>query len=114
MALKTSEFLFGSGDLAFLQKLSDEQVLEVFEGIPQFKISKQELFTGTNIVDLLAENTQVFPSKGEAKKMILGGGVAINKEKVNNVDLLIDQTSLINEKFIVAQKGKKQYFLLIC
>ncbi len=114
MALKTSEFLFGSGDLAFLQKLSDEQVLEVFEGIPQFKISKQELFTGINIVDLLAENTQVFPSKGEAKKMILGGGVAINKEKVNNVDLLIDQTSLINEKFIVAQKGKKQYFLLIC
>ncbi|MCF8284798.1 MAG: tyrosine--tRNA ligase [Sphingobacteriales bacterium] len=114
MALKTSEFLFGSGDLAFLQKLSDEQVLEVFEGIPQFKISKQELFTGINIVDLLAEKSQVFPSKGEAKKMILGGGVAINKEKVNNVDLLIDQTSLINEKFIVAQKGKKQYFLLIC
>ena len=114
MALKTSEFLFGSGDLAFLQKLSDEQVLEVFEGIPQFEISKQDLFTGINIVDLLAENTQVFPSKGEAKKMILGGGVAINKEKVNNVDLLIDQTSLINEKFIVAQKGKKQYFLLIC
>jgi tyrosyl-tRNA synthetase len=114
MALKTSEFLFGSGDLAFLQKLSDEQVLEVFEGIPQFKISKQDLFTGINIVDLLAEKSQVFPSKGEAKKMILGGGVAINKEKVNNVDLLIDQTSLINEKFIVAQKGKKQYFLLIC
>ena len=114
MALKTSEFLFGSGDLAFLQKLSDEQVLEVFEGIPQYEISKQDLFTGINIVDLLAEKSQVFPSKGEAKKMILGGGVAINKEKVNNVDLLIDQTSLINEKFIVAQKGKKQYFLLIC
>ncbi len=114
MALKTSEFLFGSGDLAFLQKLSDEQVLEVFEGIPQFKISKQELFTGINIVDLLAEKSQVFPSKGEAKKMILGGGVAINKEKVNNVDLLIDQTSLINEKFIVAQKGKKQFHLLMC
>lgn len=114
MALKTSEFLFGSGDLAFLQKLSDEQVLEVFEGIPQFEISKQELFTGINIVDLLAEKSQVFPSKGEAKKMILGGGVAINKEKVNNVDLLIDQTSLINEKFIVAQKGKKQFHLLMC
>jgi tyrosyl-tRNA synthetase len=114
MALKTSEFLFGTGDLAFLHKLTNEQVLEVFEGIPQFEISKQDLFTGINIVDLLAEKSQVFPSKGEAKKMILGGGVAINKEKVNNVELLIDQTSLINEKFIVAQKGKKQYFLLIC
>lgn len=114
MAIKTSEFLFGSGDLEFLKKLSNEEVLDVFEGIPQFNISKQELFTGINIIDLLAEKSSVFPSKGEAKKMIVGGGVSINKEKINNVDLLIDQTSLINEKFIVAQKGKKQYFLLIC
>ncbi len=114
MAIKTSEFLFGSGDLEFLKKLTNDEVLDVFEGIPQFNISKQELFTGINIIDLLAEKTSVFPSKGEAKKMIVGGGVSINKEKINNVDLLIDQTSLINEKFIVAQKGKKQYFLLIC
>ncbi len=114
MAIKTSEFLFGTGDLEFLKRLNNEEVLEVFEGIPQFNISKQELFTGINIVDLLAEKSSVFPSKGEAKKMILGGGVSINKEKINNVDLLVDQTSLINEKFIVAQKGKKQYFLLIC
>ena len=114
MAIKTSEFLFGSGDLEFLKKLSNNEVLDVFEGIPQFNISKQELFTGINIIDLLAEKSSVFPSKGEAKKMIVGGGVSINKEKINNVDLLIDQTSLINEKFIVAQKGKKQYFLLIC
>lgn len=114
MAIKTSEFLFGTGDLEFLKKLNNEEVMDVFEGISQFNISKQELFTGINIVDLLAEKSSVFPSKGEAKKMILGGGVSINKEKINNVDLLVDQTSLINEKFIVAQKGKKQYFLLIC
>jgi len=114
MAIKTSEFLFGSGDLEFLKKLSNEEVIDVFEGIPQFNISKQELFTGINIIDLLAEKSRVFPSKGEAKKMIVGGGVSINKEKINNVDLLVDQTSLINEKFIVAQKGKKQYFLLVC
>lgn len=114
MAIKTSEFLFGTGDLAFLKKLSDEEVMEVFEGIPQFNISKQDLLTGINIVELLAEKTSVFPSKGEAKKMLLGGGVSINKEKINNADLLVDQSSLINEKFIVAQKGKKQYFLLIC
>lgn len=114
MAIKTSEFLFGSGDLEFLKKLTNEEVLDVFEGIPQYNISKQELFTGINIIDLLADKTSVFPSKGEAKKMIVGGGVSINKEKINNVDLIIDQTSLINEKFIVAQKGKKQYFLLIC
>jgi len=114
MAIKTSDFLFGTGDLEFLKKLNEEEVLEVFEGIPHFNISKQELFTGINVVDLLADKTSVFPSKGEAKKMILGGGVSINKEKINNVDLLIDQTSLINEKFIVAQKGKKQFHLLIC
>ncbi len=112
MAIKTSEFLFGAGDLAFLQKLNNEEILEVFEGIPQFDIQTAELKNGINIVDLLAEQTKVFPSKGEAKKMILGGGVSLNKEKINNVELIVDSSSLINNKFLVAQKGKKNYFLI--
>lgn len=112
MAIKTSEFLFGAGDLAFLQKLTEEEILEVFEGIPQFDIEVSELKEGINIVDLLAEKSKVFPSKGEAKKMILGGGVSLNKEKINNVELIVDSSSLINNKFLVAQKGKKNYFLI--
>jgi tyrosyl-tRNA synthetase len=113
MAIKTSEFLFGAGDLAFLQKLNDEEILDVFDGIPQYPISKSELEAGINIVDLLAEKSSVFPSKGEAKKMITGGGVSLNKEKINNVDLVVNEDSLINGKYLVSQKGKKNYFLII-
>ncbi len=114
MAIKTSEFLFGAGDLAFLQKLNDEEILEVFDGIPQYTISKAELSAGINIIDLLAEKSAVFPSKGEAKKMIAGGGVSLNKEKINNVELIVKEDALINGKYLVPQKGKKNYFLLIC
>ncbi|RZL18966.1 MAG: tyrosine--tRNA ligase, partial [Pedobacter sp.] len=75
-AIKTSEFLFGNGSLVFLKSLSENQVLEMFEGIPQFKISKSELEVGIDAATLLAEKTAVFPSKGEAKKLIQGGGVS--------------------------------------
>jgi len=111
-ALKTSEFLFGNGSLAFLEELSDEEVLDVFEGVPQFEVSKNELSDGINITDLLAEKSKVFPSKGEAKKMIQGGGVSVNKEKVNDPAQLFTAENLINGKYLVAQKGKKNYFLL--
>ena len=112
-ALKTSEFLFGNGPVDFLNQLEDDAVLEIFEGVPQFKISKEELANGISITDLLAEKSQVFPSKGEAKKMIQGGGVAINREKVADPLSFIHANSLVNGKFLIAQKGKKNYFLLI-
>ncbi|HEY1024905.1 MAG TPA: tyrosine--tRNA ligase [Sphingobacteriaceae bacterium] len=111
-AIKTSEFLFGNGSLEFLTKLDDDGVMEVFEGIPQFGVSKAELASGINITDLLAEKTAVFPSKGEARKMIQGGGVAINREKVADPAQIINSDQLINGRFIVAQRGKKNYFLL--
>lgn len=114
MAIKTSEFLFGAGDLSFLTKLNDEEILDVFDGLPQYQISKEELNAGINIVDLLADKTNVFPSKGEAKKMILGGGVSLNKEKINNAELIVDASMLINGRYLVPQKGKKNYFLIIC
>jgi tyrosyl-tRNA synthetase len=112
-AIKTSEFLFGNGSLEFLQSLNHEEVLDVFEGIPQFPVSKDELSAGIIVADLLAEKTKVFPSKGEARKMIQGGGVAINKEKVADAAQTVTSEDLLNGKYLVAQKGKKNYFLLI-
>ena len=112
-AIKTSEFLFGNGSLAFLKTLSERQVLEMFEGIPQFKISKAELVSGIDAATLLAEKASVFPSKGETKKLIQGGGVSVNKEKVAETTQIFNADHLINDQFIVVQKGKKNYFLLI-
>ncbi len=112
-AIQSSEFLFGNTGIEFLNELSNDEVLGIFEGVPNFKISLDELKAGINITDLLAANTSVFPSKGEAKKMIQGGGVAINKSKVNSPDDIYTAAHLIGGKFIVAQKGKKNYFLII-
>ncbi|MCY4778032.1 tyrosine--tRNA ligase [Sphingobacterium sp. UT-1RO-CII-1] len=111
-AIKTSEFLFGNGSLEFLTDLSRENVLEVFDGIPQFEINRDELSKGINILDLLAVNTQIFSSKGEAKKMLQGGGVSINKEKQHNIEQVVNTTSLINNKYLVVQRGKKNYYLI--
>jgi len=112
-AIKTSEFLFGNGSLEFLKSLAEKQVLEMFEGIPQFKISKAELAAGIDAATLLAEKASVFPSKGETKKLIQGGGVSVNKEKVAEATQVFNTDHLINDQFIVVQKGKKNYFLLI-
>jgi len=112
-ALKTSEFLFGNGSLEFINGLSDEEVLDVFDGLPQFEISIDEFSSGINLTDLLAEKTQVFPSKGEARKMVIGGGVSINKEKIADPNQVITMDNLIRGKFLVAQKGKKNYYLII-
>lgn len=112
-AIKTSEFLFGNGSLEFLKSISERQVLEMFEGIPQFKISKAELANGIDAATLLAEKASVFPSKGETKKLIQGGGVSVNKEKVAEATQIFNADHLINDQFIVVQKGKKNYFLLI-
>lgn len=112
-AIKTSEFLFGNGSLEFLKSLTENQVIDMFEGIPQFAISKSELANGIDAATLLAEKSTVASSKGEAKKLIQGGGVSINKEKIAEVAQIFNSENLINDKFIVVQKGKKNYFLLI-
>ena len=112
-ALKTSEFLFGGGSLEFLQSLTEQEILEVFDGLPQFIIQKEDLRAGINATDLLAEKTAIFPSKGEARKMISGGGVSLNREKINDPAQMFNDADLISHKFLVAQKGKKNYFLVI-
>ena len=111
-AIKTSEFLFGNGALDFFATLNDAQVLEIFEGVPQHTISKAELEGGIDASTLLAEKTSVFPSKGEAKKTIQGGGVSLNKEKIKEASAVFNAEHLLNGKYIIIQKGKKNYFLL--
>lgn len=112
-AIQSSDFLFGNTGIEFLGELNEAEVLGIFEGVPNFNVSLDELKHGVNVTDLLAVNTAVFPSKGEARKMILGGGVAINKNKVASPDDTYNADSLIGGKFLVAQKGKKNYFLIV-
>ncbi len=113
MAVAASQILFGKGTAEQLHALNENTFLSVFEGVPQFKISKAELEAGINIIDLLAEKTEIFPSKGELRRTIKGNGLSINKEKVGNPDLIVDSKFLIGDKYILAQKGKKNYFLII-
>lgn len=112
MAIKTSEFLFANGSLDFLNELEHEQVLEVFDGVPQFEITTSEVNAGINILDLLAVSTSVFPSKGEARKMLQGGGVSLNREKLNDIELQVNTENLINGKYLIVQRGKKNYYLI--
>lgn len=112
-AIKSSEFLFGNIGIEFLNELSDAEVLDLFAGVPNYNIALSELEQGINAADLLAAKTAVFASKGEAKKMIQGGGVAINKVKIGTADDVYNADALIGGKFIVAQKGKKNYFLIV-
>jgi tyrosyl-tRNA synthetase len=112
-AIKSSEFLFGNTGIEFLNELNDAEVIGLFEGVPNFTIALSDLQAGINATDLLAANTAVFASKGEAKKMIQGGGVAINKTKIESPESIYNTDALIGGKFLVAQKGKKNYFLII-
>lgn len=112
-AIKSSEFLFGNVGIEFLNELNDAEVLGLFAGVPNFSVALAELQQGINVSDLLAVKTAIFPSKGEAKKMIQGGGSAINKVKIATADDIYTADALINNKFLVVQKGKKNYFLIV-
>jgi len=109
-ALGASQILFGQSTSGALKTIDEDTFLSVFEGVPQFAIKRE--FLGTNIVDMLAVHCAVFPSKGECRKMILGGGVFINKEKCDTPESLIKEEDLLNGKYILVQKGKKNYYIL--
>lgn len=113
LAVEASQILFGQGTADLLNKLDEETFLSVFEGVPQFKISASELESGIKVVDLLAEKTLVFPSKGELRRTIQANGLSINKDKVSDTELIVNPAFLIGGKYILVQKGKKNYFLLI-
>ena len=111
-AVEASAILFGSSTADALKKLDEATLLDIFDGVPQFKVAKTDIESGVNFVDLTAEKAAVFPSKGETRKLIQGGGVSLNKEKVESPDRTVDSSDLIAGKYLLVQKGKKNYFLL--
>ena len=110
-AVEASEILFGKGTTATLRQLDEKTLLGVFEGVPQSEISRTELESGIGMVDFLSEKTGIFPSKGEARRMLKDGGVQVNKEKALE-DMTITSAHLLNNNYILVQKGKKNYFLI--
>lgn len=112
-AVSASNILFGNATTDALKKLDEETFLQVFEGVPTFDISKEELSAGIKSVDLLTEKAPVFQSKGEMRKTVQAGGVQLNKEKIEDFEFIVNSSYLIAGKYIIAQKGKKNYFLLI-
>ena len=112
-AVSASEILFGRATSDTLRTIDEETLLEIFEGVPQFIISKEKLAQGIKAVDLLTDEAAVFPSKGEMRKTTQAGGVMLNKEKLNEFDASFDSSALIGGKYILAQRGKKNYYLLI-
>jgi tyrosyl-tRNA synthetase len=113
MAVEASKILFGSGTAESLRLLDEQTILSVFEGVPQYNVPDATLKRGVNVVDLLAELAPVFPSKSELRRSIQGNGLSINKEKVSSAELTVDSTFLIGGKYVLVQKGKKNYYLLI-
>jgi tyrosyl-tRNA synthetase len=111
-AMEASSILFGEGTAESLGKLSESDLLGVFEGVPRFTIAKSDLERGIALIDLLAVSTTIFPSKGEAKRMIQSGGIFINKEKAADAAFQITTHALLNNRYIVVQKGKKNYSLV--
>lgn len=109
-ALKASSILFGQSTSETLKELDEKTFLNLFEGVPQFDISRKNL--RENIIELLAVHTSVFPSKGECRKMIQAGGVSVNKNKIDSIELALSENDLLNQKYILVQKGKKNYFIL--
>jgi tyrosyl-tRNA synthetase len=112
MAVEASQILFGKGTHESLASLDERTLLAVFDGVPMFDIDRASLSAGVPLIDFLAVHTAVFPSKGEARRMLQGGGISLNKEKVDNPDALVNAENLLNDRFILVQKGKKQYYLI--
>ena len=113
-AVEASNILFGKSTKESLLKLDGKTLLDVFAGVKKFEVSR-ELFRGEGIkaVDLLVENAQCFASKGEMRKLTQGGGISINKEKLSAFDKMLTEADLLDGKYLLAQSGKKNYFLLI-
>lgn len=110
-AVKSSEILFNNDTAEILQQLNEEQLLQVMEGIPTADYSLANLHSGVDIVSFLTDTT-IFPSKGEARKMVQGGGISINKIKVDSIELALNESLLLNGKYLLVQKGKKNYTLV--
>jgi tyrosyl-tRNA synthetase len=111
-AVESSEILFGDGTTEALKRLSENDLLSIFEGVPQFTIAKSDIEQGIGIIDLLAGKTAIIASKGEAKRLIQNGGVFVNKAKIVDGAATITACDLLINRYIVVQKGKKNYYLV--
>lgn len=111
-SVEASEILFGKGTTESLRSLSENDILSVFEGVPKADISRDELSKGISVIDFIVEKTQMFPSKGEARRMISQGGLVLNKEKITDAAVIITSENLLNGKYLLFQKGKKSYFIV--
>lgn len=112
VAVEASNVLFGGGSIDTIKKLDDNTILSVFEGVPTFEINKETLVEGVKLTELSVERLQIFKSKGDLRKLIKGGGISINKEKISD-DIVVNTSNLINDKFLLVQQGKKNYNLVI-
>jgi len=113
MAVEASKILFSNQAKDILHKIDEQTLLAVFEGVPQFEVSREAIEQGTPLISLLTDHAAVFPSKGEMRKLTQGGGVSINKEKLADPNTPASTDMLLNGKYILAQRGKKNYYLII-
>ena len=112
-AVEASNILFGNATADALHKLDEDTFLAVFEGVPQFEVSRDVIAGGVKAVDLFAEHAKIFASKGEMRKLTQGGGVSLNKEKLAAFDQEVTTKDLLNDKYLLVQRGKKNYFLIV-
>jgi tyrosyl-tRNA synthetase len=111
-AVEASQILFGKGTTESLKRMNENTFLSVFEGVPVFDVKMEVLLQGINIADLCTVHSQVFASKGELRRLVQGGGFSLNKERIDNPDTVISIESLLNKKYLLVQKGKKNYYLI--
>ncbi|HPW66842.1 MAG TPA: tyrosine--tRNA ligase [Salinivirgaceae bacterium] len=114
MARKASQILFGNATQETLTQIDEQTFLSVFDGVPQFFVEKSELESGISVISLLAEKTKVFASKGELRRIVQGGGLSINKGKIEDTEQSVNIDQLLNGKYLLIQKGKKNYTLIVC
>ena len=112
-AVEASNILFGGATSEALRSLDEDTLLAVFDGVPQFEVERSLIEEGIKAVDLTTEQAAIFPSKGEMRKLVQGGGVSFNKEKLAAFDQVVNAENLLNNKYILVQKGKKNYYLII-
>jgi tyrosyl-tRNA synthetase len=111
-AVEASQILFGKGTTESLRKMSENTFLSVFEGVPVFDIRKEIIQSGINVTDICTEHSKVFTSKGELRRLVQGGGLSINKVRIDDPEMIIGTDLLLNNKYLLIQKGKKNYYLL--
>jgi tyrosyl-tRNA synthetase len=111
-AVEVSQILFGKGTTETLKKMGESTFLSVFEGVPVFEVKMEVLQGSVTLADLCVEHSQVFSSKGELRRLIQGGGLSLNKVKIDNPEMVVHQDLLLNNKYLLVQKGKKSYYLI--